>query len=190
MAHNARSGGGGTVRPARWHHGGATKAHQSSVLQGYGAPFWWFLFLRNWWSVRKSPRVSSTGRGLQSRTCGGKVQASTFDDDGGMLQGSAHDKVGPNGWSVEHRTPVSSWWSSRSIARGVAMKGVNLGIVSVFLKIPTQKPSIYRGFRLIISYSSRALSPSFAIRVGFDFWPVSLRFWSVALLARWRSGTG
>jgi hypothetical protein len=118
--------------------------------------------------VRNLPKGSSTDRGLRSRTCGGKVQASTFGDGGGTLQGSAHDKVGPNGFSVECRTPASGRWSSRSIAHGVVMKGANLGFVSVFFKIPTQLPSIYRAFRLIISCACRALSPSFPIRLGFD----------------------
>jgi hypothetical protein len=66
-----------------------------------------FLFLRNRWSARNSPRGSSTGRGLQSRMCGSKVQASTFGDDGRTLQGSAHDKVGPNGCGAERRTLAS-----------------------------------------------------------------------------------
>jgi hypothetical protein len=95
--------------------------------------------------------------GLRSRTCGNKVQASTFGNGGGTLQGSAHDKVGPNGCGVERRTPASGRWSSRSIARGMAMKGANLGFVSVFFEIPARVPSIYRG-----------LSPSFPIRLGFD----------------------
>jgi hypothetical protein len=80
-----------------------------------------------------------------------------------MLQGSGHDKVGPNRCSVEHRTPASGQWSSRSIARGLVMKGVNLGFVSIFFKIPAQLPSIYRGFGLIILCACRALSPSFQI---------------------------
>jgi hypothetical protein len=108
---------------------------------------------------------SSTSGRLRSRTCGGKVQASTFGDCGGTLQGSAHDKVGSNGRGVECRTPVSDRWSSRSVARGVAMKGVNLGFVSVFFEIPAQVPSIYRGFGLIISCACRALSPTFLIRL-------------------------
>jgi hypothetical protein len=85
-----------------------------------------------------------------------------------MLKGSAHDKVGPNGCGAEHRTPVSNPWGSRSIARGVAMKGANLRFVLVFFKILAQLPSIYRGFGLIISCACRALSPSFQIRLGFD----------------------
>jgi hypothetical protein len=47
---------------------------------------------------------SSTDGGLRSRTRGGKVQASTFSDGVGMLQGSAHDKVGPHGCYAECRT--------------------------------------------------------------------------------------
>jgi hypothetical protein len=123
--------------------------------------FWCFLFLRNPSSGRNSLRGSSKNRGLRSRTCGGKVQASTFSDGGGMLQGLAHDKVGSNGGGIERRTPASGRWSSRSVVRDVAMKGVNLGFVSVFYEIPTQLPSIYRGFKLIISCVCRALSPSF-----------------------------
>jgi hypothetical protein len=45
---------------------------------------------------------------------------------------------------------------------------VNLGFVSFFFKIPTQQPSIYRGFGLLISCTCRALSPSSQIRLGFD----------------------
>jgi hypothetical protein len=86
----------------------------------------------------------------------------------GTLQGLAHDMVGPNGCAVEHRTPALGRWSSRSVARGVASKGVNLGFVSVFIEIPVQLPSIYRSFGLIISCTCRALSPSFPIQLGFD----------------------
>jgi hypothetical protein len=151
-----------------------TRVDDPQCLTGWrwlGAPcymamvlrFRWFLFLWNRWSVRNLPKGSSTDRGLRSRTCGGKVQASTFGDGGGTLQGSAHDKVGPNGCSVECRTPASGRWSSSSIAHGVVMNGANLGFVSVFFKIPTQLPSIYRAFRLIISCACRALSASFPI---------------------------
>jgi hypothetical protein len=70
------------------------------------------------------------------------VQASTFGDDEGTLQGSAHDMVGPNGCAAEHRTLVSGRLSSRSIAHGVAMKRANLRFVSVFFEIPVQLPSI------------------------------------------------
>jgi hypothetical protein len=49
----------------------------------------------------------------------------------------------------------------------MATKGANLVLVSVFFEIP-QLPSIYRGFRLIISCMCRALSPSFPVRLGFD----------------------
>jgi hypothetical protein len=130
--------------------------------------FWCFLLLQNRWSARNSPREPSTGGGLRRRTCGCKVQVSTFDDGGGTLQGSAHDKVGANGCGAEHRTPASGRWSLRSITRGVVMKRVNLGFVLVFFKIPVQLPSIYRGFGLIISCACRALSPSFEMRLGFD----------------------
>jgi hypothetical protein len=127
-----------------------------------------FLFLRNRWSARNLPRGPSTGRGLQSRMCSGKVQASTFSEGGGMLQGSAHNKVGPNGCGAKRRTQALCRWSLRSITRGLAMKGVNLGFVSVFFEISVQLPSVYRGFRLVISCACRALSPSFQIRLGFD----------------------
>jgi hypothetical protein len=95
--------------------------------------------------------------------CGGKVQASTFDDCGGMLQRSAHDKVLQNGSGAGCRTPASGRWSSRSVLRGVAIKGANLGFASIFFKIPAQRPSIYRGFGLIISCACRALSPCFPV---------------------------
>jgi hypothetical protein len=148
-----------------------------------------FRFLRNQWSARNSPRGSSIGGGLWSRVCGGKVQASTFGDSGGALQGSAHDTVGTNGCGVERRTQVSGRWSLRSVTRGVAMKGVNLGFVSVSLKIPVQRPSIYRGFRRIISCTCRALSPSSQIQVGFvnafDFIEISAGGISV-LVMTWR----
>jgi hypothetical protein len=130
--------------------------------------FWCFLFLRNRWSARNSPIGSSTGRGLQSRTCDSKVQASTFGSGGGTLQGSAHDKVGPNRCGMESRTSALGRWSSRSFACGVVMKGVNLGFVLVFFKILAQLPFIYRGFGLIILCTCRALSPSIPIRLGFD----------------------
>jgi hypothetical protein len=164
--------------PTGWRWLGATGAVVPWLarLELTGAPhytamilcFRCFLFLRIWWSARNSPRGSSTDGGLWSRTCGGKVQDSTFGDSGAMVQGLAHDKVGPNGCSMECRTPASGQWNSRSIAHGVAMKGANLGFVSVFFEIPTQLPSIYRGFRLIISCAYRVLSPSFSIRLGFN----------------------
>jgi hypothetical protein len=85
-----------------------------------------------------------------------------------MLQGSAHDKVCPNGCDTESRTLALGQWSSRSVARGAVMNGVNLGFVSVLFEILVQLPSIYRVFRLIISCTCRDLSPSFQIRLGFD----------------------
>jgi hypothetical protein len=66
------------------------------------------------------------GGGLRSWTCDDKVQASTFSDGGGMLQGSAHDKVGPNGCGMKRRIPASGRWSSRSVTRGVAIPRVRL----------------------------------------------------------------
>jgi hypothetical protein len=126
-----------------------------------------FLFLRIRWSARNSARGSSTSGGLRSRACSDKVRASTFDDGGGMLQGSAHGKVGWNGCSANRRTPTSGRWSSRSVTRGVAMKVVNLEFISVSFEIPVQRPSIYRGFRQIISCACRTLSPSSQIWLGF-----------------------
>jgi hypothetical protein len=152
-------------RPTGWQRLGAadTLRYTAMVLC-----FRCSLFLRNRWSARNSPRGSSISGRLQNRTCGSKVQASNFGDSRGMLQGSAHDEVGLNGCGMECRTPVSGRWSSRSVARGVAMKGANLGLVWVFFEIPVQLPSIYRGFGLIISCACRTLSPSFPIRLGFD----------------------
>jgi hypothetical protein len=146
-------------------------AHWSSALHGYGASFLVFSLPME---VVECEELTNgvfyrRGGGLQSRTCGGKVQASTFGDGGGMLRGLAHDKVGPNGCDAECRTPASGRWSSRSVTRGVVMNGANLGFTSVFLEIPAQIPSIYRGLGLIISCVRRALSPSFPIRHGFDF---------------------
>jgi hypothetical protein len=126
------TGGGSLVQPARPELTEAPR-YRAMVLR-----FCYFLFLQNRWSARNSPRGSSTGGGLQSRTCDDKVQASTFGDGGVTLQGSAHDKVGPNWCSAECRTPASGRWSSRSVTRGVAMKGLNLGFISVFFEIPAQ----------------------------------------------------
>jgi hypothetical protein len=80
-----------------------------------------------------------------------------------MLQGSAHDKVGTNRCDTERRTPTSGQWSSRSVARDMVMKGVNLGFISVFFEFSVQLPSVYRGFGLIISCACRALSPRYQI---------------------------
>jgi hypothetical protein len=145
--------------------------------------FWWFLFLPNRWGARNSPRGSSTSGGLWSRTRGGKGQASNFGDSEGKLQGMAHDKVGQNGCGAGCRTLASGRWSSRSIACGVAMKEMNLGFASVFFQIPSQRPSIYRGLRLMISCACRTLSPSFPIRWGFGFDRFPLRFWSGTALS-------
>jgi hypothetical protein len=98
---NARPSGNDMVQPAQWKLTGAPR-YMAMVLR-----FRWFLFLRNRWSARNSPRGSSTGKGLQCRTCDSKVQASTFGDGRGTLQGSAHDTVGPNGCGAERRTPTS-----------------------------------------------------------------------------------
>jgi hypothetical protein len=145
------------VPPARLELTGAPR-YMATVLR-----FHRFLFLRNRWGVRNSPRGSSIGGGLHSRTCGHKVQASIFGDSGGTLQGSSHDKVGTNRCGAKCRTPALGRWSSRSVARGVVMKGVILWSVSVFFEILVQLPSIYWGFRLIFSCACRALSPSFPI---------------------------
>jgi hypothetical protein len=154
--------------------------------------FWCFLFLQNRWSARNSPRVSSTDRGLQSRMCGSKVQTSTFGNGGGMLQGSAHDKVGPNGCGTKRRTPASGRWSSGSVAHGVVMKGVNLGFISGFFEIPTQLPSIYSGFGLIILCACRALSSSSQIRLGFNilfnFVEISASDVSISVMTQRRVG--
>jgi hypothetical protein len=88
----------------------AARAHRSSVLQAMVLHFWWFLFLRNRWGVRNSPRGSSTGGGLWSRTCNGKVQASTFGDGGGRgcSKGRLTRRLGKTGAAqdVEHRRRV------------------------------------------------------------------------------------
>jgi hypothetical protein len=154
----------------RWWHGAAdvAGAHRSAVLHGYSAPFLLVSLPTKPVGCEELTEGSSTGGGLRRRTCGGKVQASTFGDGGGMLQGSTYDKVGTNGCGAECRTSASGRWSLRSVACGVATKGVNLGFVSVFFEILVQLPSIYRGFRLIISCACRALSPSFPIQLGFD----------------------
>jgi hypothetical protein len=110
------------------------------------------------------------------------VQAPNFDDGGGTLQGSAHDMVGQNGCVAGCTTTALGGWSSRSVVHSVAMKGVNLGFASVFIEIPAQRPSICRGFGLIISWECRALSPSFPIRWGFDFDLFPLRFRLVTTL--------
>jgi hypothetical protein len=134
-----------------------------------------FLFLWNRWSARNSPIGYSTGGGYRSRRCGNKVQASTFIDGEGMLQGSVHDRVGPNGCGVERRTLASFRWSSWSIACGVAMKKVNLGFISVFFKIPAQLSSIYRGLGLISCACRLYLQ---ALKFDWDsiFHSISLRF--------------
>jgi hypothetical protein len=99
----------------RWHGAAGAVAPWPAQLELTGAPrytamvlhFRWFLFLWNLWGARKSPMRSSTGGGLQSRMRGGKVQASTFDNGGGTLQGMAHDKVGQNRCGTGCRTPSS-----------------------------------------------------------------------------------
>jgi hypothetical protein len=96
--------------PTGWRqHGaaGAAGAHRSSVLHGFGALFSVVSLPTELVECEELTKGSSTGGGLQSRTCSGKVQASTFGDGGGMLQGPAHDKVGQNRCVTECRTPGS-----------------------------------------------------------------------------------
>jgi hypothetical protein len=142
--------------------------------------------------VRNSPRGSSIGGGLHSRTCGRKVQASIFGDSGGTLQGSSHDKVGTNRCGAKCRTPALGRWSSRSVARGVVMKGAILWFVPVFFEILVQLPSIYWSFRLIISCACRALSPSFPIRLGFDILTgfIEISVGGVSVLVATQRGVG
>jgi hypothetical protein len=92
------------------------------------------------------------------------------------LQGMAHDKVGQNGCGIGWRTPTLGWWSSRSVARGAAMKGANQLFAPVFFKILAQGPSIYRGSESMISCVCRTPSASFPIRQGFGFDRLPLRF--------------
>jgi hypothetical protein len=161
--------------------------------------FWGVFFLWNRRGAKNSPRGASVGGELRSRTRGGEAQASTFDNGGGELQGMTHDKVGQNRCGAGCRTPALGWWSSRSVTRGVAMKGANLGFASRFFKTLAQGPSIYRDFGLMISCTCRTPSPSFPIRWGFGFDRILLRFrlgketpGSVCYLTRgrWRSAHG
>jgi hypothetical protein len=117
---------------------GAARAHRSSALHGYGAPFSVFSLPPEPVECEELTKGVSYrwGGGLRGRTRGGKVQASIFSDSGGTVQGSAHDKAGPNGCGAERRTPVSGQWSSRSVTHGVVMKGANLRFVLVFFEIP------------------------------------------------------
>jgi hypothetical protein len=57
--------------------------------------------------ARNSPRRSLVGGELRSRMHDGEAQALTFDDGGGELQGTAHDKVGQNGCGAGCRSPTS-----------------------------------------------------------------------------------
>jgi hypothetical protein len=154
------------------------------VLRGYGALFFVFLLPTEPVECEELTKGVFYWRGLRSRVCGGKVQASTFGDGRGALQGLAHGKIGPNGCGAECRTATSGRWSSRSVTLGMAMKGVNLGFVSVFFKISVQWPSIYRGFGRIISCACRALSPSSQIQLGLLIHSISLRFRTVMSLSR------
>jgi hypothetical protein len=145
--------------------------------------FRWFFFIWNQRCARNSPRGSSTSGELQSKTCSSNIQASTFGDGGGSSKGTAHDKVGQNGCGAGCRTPMSGWWSYRSVARNAVMKGVNLGFASVFFKILAQGPYIYRGFGSMISCVCRTPSPSFPIRrgFGFDWFPLRFRLGTATL---------
>jgi hypothetical protein len=66
------------------------------MLHGYDAPFSVFSLPMELVECKELTRGSSTSGGLRSMMRGSKVQGSTFSDGGGMLQGSAHDKVGQN----------------------------------------------------------------------------------------------
>jgi hypothetical protein len=86
---------------------GAARAHRSSALHGYGAPFF-VVFLPmepagceeltmgvfNWW-------------GAPDQDVWGRAQASAFGNGTGKLQGMAHEKVGQNGCGAGCRTPTS-----------------------------------------------------------------------------------
>jgi hypothetical protein len=173
---------GWPTTPTGWQWLGAADAagaDRSSALHGYGALFSMVSPLTEPVECEELTKGVFYWWGLQSRMCSGKVQASTFADGGEMLQGSAHDKVWPNGCGAERRTPALDRWSSRSVTRGMAMKGVSLGFVLVFFKILAQLPYIYRGFGLTISCAYRALSPSLTNR------PVSLSFRSVVFPSQW-----
>jgi hypothetical protein len=159
------TGGGGSVRPVHGAMAGLAGAlrYMDMVLH-----FRCFLFLWNRWSARISARGSYTGGGSRVGHAAARFKPQPSAMVGECFQGSAHDKVRPNGCGTEHRTPASDRWSSRSIARGMAMKRANIGFVSIFFEISMQLPSIYMGFGLIISCVCRSLSPSSQIQLGFD----------------------
>jgi hypothetical protein len=76
---------------------GAAGAHRSLALLDYGALSSVFSLPTEPVECKELTKGVFYRRGLWSRTCGGKIQASTFGDGGGTLQGTTHDKVGPNG---------------------------------------------------------------------------------------------
>jgi hypothetical protein len=126
-----------------------------------------------WCSVSDVFSSYGTG-GVQGTHQGGLLLA------GGSIAGRAPTRIKPQpsamvgerskGWltirlgqtgvarNVEHRHRVDG--ARGGVTHSVAMKGVNLGFISVIFKILAQRPSIYRGFGLIISCACRALSPS------------------------------
>jgi hypothetical protein len=90
---------------------GAAGAHQSSALHGYGALFSVVSLPTEPVGCEKLTKGGSStdrGRGLQSRTCGSKVQASTFGDGGGRSTGQLTTRLGKMGVAkdVEHRRRV------------------------------------------------------------------------------------
>jgi hypothetical protein len=106
----------------------------------------------------------------------GEAQASTFGDGGGEHQGTTHNEVWQNRCNIVSRWLVSGRWSSGGITCNVVMKGVNLGFASVFYETPARGSSIHRGFRSMISCAGRTPSPTPLIRLGFDFYRISLGF--------------
>jgi hypothetical protein len=92
----------------RWHGAAdAARAHQSSAPPGYGAPFSVGFLPTKSAGCEELTKGSSTGGELRSKMRGGNVQASTFGDGGGKLQGTAHNKASQNGCSAGCRTPSS-----------------------------------------------------------------------------------
>jgi hypothetical protein len=83
---------------------------------------------------------------------------------GECSKGRLMTRLGQTGvaWNVEYQR----WVDGAQGASHTAWR--YLGFVSVFIKIPAQLPSIYKGFGLIILCACRALSPSSQIQLGFD----------------------
>jgi hypothetical protein len=86
---------------------GAAKAHRSSVLHGYGAPFSVIFLPTESAGCEELTKGSSSGGELRSKTRGGEAQTPTFGYGGGKLQGTVHDKVGKNGCGAGCRTLMS-----------------------------------------------------------------------------------